>query len=41
LQVEFFKAASYGMGIQSAGCVQLDESFDLSLVKDRHVLVCE
>lgn len=41
LEVDFFKAASYGMGIQSSGKVHLDEHFDLSLVKDKHVLVTE
>jgi hypothetical protein len=41
MEVDFFKAVSYGMGLDSRGFVQLDEHFDLSMVQDKHVLVCE
>jgi hypoxanthine-guanine phosphoribosyltransferase len=41
MQVDFFKAQSYGMGIESSGEVKLDDGFDLSSIKDKHVLICE
>ncbi len=41
VQVDFLKAHSYGLGMSSSGFVQLDEAFDYSAVKDKHVLVAE
>ncbi len=41
VQVDFIKAQSYGLGISSSGEVHIDEAFDLSVVKDKHVLVAE
>ncbi|GFH28428.1 hypoxanthine phosphoribosyltransferase, partial [Haematococcus lacustris] len=41
LEVDFFKASSYGTGTSSSGSVKLDESFDLSSIKGKHVLVAE
>lgn len=39
LQVDFFKASSYGMGTSSSGALKLDSGFDMSCVKDKHVLL--
>lgn len=41
MEVDFFKAASYGMGNHSTGHIKLDDAFDLSSVRDKHILVCE
>jgi len=41
MEVDFFKAASYGLGTSSSGTVKLDDAFNLATVKDKHVLVAE
>ncbi|GFR49691.1 hypothetical protein Agub_g11841 [Astrephomene gubernaculifera] len=41
LEVDFFKASSYGSGTSSSGVVQLDSAFDWGSVRDKHVLLVE
>lgn len=39
LEVDFFKASSYGAGTSSSGVVQLDSAFDLDSVRGKHLLL--
>lgn len=41
LEVDFFKASSYGAGTSSSGVVQLDSAFDLDSVRGKHLLLVE
>ncbi|GLC39564.1 hypothetical protein PLESTB_001626600 [Pleodorina starrii] len=41
LEVDFFKASSYGSGTTSSGVVQLDSAFKLESVAGKHVLLVE
>ncbi|PNH05828.1 Hypoxanthine-guanine phosphoribosyltransferase [Tetrabaena socialis] len=41
LEVDFFKASSYGSGTSSSGVVRLDSAFDLTSVQGKHVLLVE
>ncbi|KAG2424417.1 hypothetical protein HXX76_014470 [Chlamydomonas incerta] len=41
LEVDFFKASSYGSGTVSSGRVQLDSGFKLDSVRGKHVLLVE
>ncbi|GIL54681.1 hypothetical protein Vafri_10419 [Volvox africanus] len=41
MEVDFFKASSYGAGTTSSGVVQLDSSFKKEGVRDKHVLLVE
>ncbi|KXZ43605.1 hypothetical protein GPECTOR_85g335 [Gonium pectorale] len=41
LEVDFFKASSYGSGTTSSGVVRVDSGFDLSSVNGKHVLLVE
>ena len=39
LEMDFFKASSYGSGTQTSGHVKLDSGFDLRSIAGKHVLV--
>ena len=39
LEMDFFKASSYGSGTQTSGQVKLDSGFDLRSIAGKHVLV--
>ncbi|GAX79488.1 hypothetical protein CEUSTIGMA_g6929.t1 [Chlamydomonas eustigma] len=41
MEVDFFKASSYGSGMETSGRVKLDSGFDISSLSGKHVLVVE